>query len=494
MIALSSFRQGYVKALLTGRISMPQLATTSNCKYSMLCSPIQSAKFQRKRVVPQTCMSIQPARQCSEEPLFYVKECHLNEKILCTKKKVQDHLEFYQANRDKVSLVNRITLLYHIAKIVHKFPKEKDAFHEEREKGKHGQESAYNDILDFISEHISSCKAQGLANVMWALGRIGEETHSLVRVCEEEILSHDFSVFHYAEINQILTGCAALGLKDSKIFQRVEESILKEIIRMSICEPRQIVGILSAFASAGCGSIDFFDHIEYEIIQRGFKNFHNKEIALVLYAFVTCGIHTNILFEKAEEEILRRSKVRLRRREMVLMLWSFASTGNGSVELFATLGKEIVDNGISHYYTSRLVWIVWSFATVGIRYSQVYKAIAEVICRRGLESFTNGELSLCMYSYALSEIPCHGFLEELTAEVLARDLAGFAADQLAQVVCACGKADLANPELFSHLEERILQLKLTEKEASMIDEGFRNADMGSESLFSHLEAMMQQSS
>lgn len=494
-IALSSFRQGYVKALppLTGRILTPQLAATSNCKYSMLYSPIQSAKSQRKLLVPQTCIPIQLARQCSEKPHFYVKECDLNNKIL-EKRTVQDHLEFYLSNKDEVSLINRITLLYHIAKRAHQYAREKEVLDKDREKVKHGQESAYIDILDFISEHISSCKAQGLANVMWALGRIGEKTHALVRVCEEEIISHDFSIFHTAEINQILTACAALGLKDSPIFERVEESILKEIIRISMCETRQIAGILTAFASVGCGSVEFFDHVEYKIIQRGLKNFHNGQIAQFVYAFAARGIHSNVLFEKVEEEILRRSTVRLRRKEMVLMLWSFATAGMGSEELFNALGEEIVNHRIREYYNNRLVWIIWSFATRGIMDSNVYKVIAEEIYTRGLEKLTNGELSLCMYSYALSEIPCRRFLEKLTAELLARDLASFPAGQLAQVVWACGKAGVENPELFCRSEEKILQLKLTQYEASMLHEGFRNADMGSKNLFSHLEAMMQQSS
>ena len=491
--ALSSFTQGCLKASpsLTKRTLTHQLSTLSNCTYGMLCTSVQS---QRKQILQlgKACILMQLTRQCSKVPLFYFKERDLNNEIM-SKTTVQDHLEFYQKNKNHISLINRITLLHCIAKITHKYQEEKEVLQQEKEKVKHGKESAYFDILDFISENISSCKAQGLANMMWSLGRIGEETHSLVRVCEEEILCHDFALFHPGEICQILTGCAALGLKDSPVFERAQESILKEIIRISMCETRQISGILLAFTKVGCGSAEFFDRIEYEIVRRGFKAFHNGEIAQCLYTFASRGIYSPVLFEKAEEEILRRSATRIRRKDMVMMLWSFATAAKGSEELFTTFGKEIASNRLKELYNIRLIWVIWSFATREIANSEVYKAIAMEVCRRGLQTLTNRELSLCMYSYALSEIPLYQFLEKLGTEMLARDLASFEGDQLGQVVWACGKAGLTNPELFCHLEEGILRLSFSKNQASMIYEGFCIADMGSKELLAHLDTMMQQS-
>ena len=479
---------------LTARVFVPQVGANAKCKYSMLhvCSSFPVAKVIEKRASPQTNLVTQKVCQSTNVPLFYAKERELNNEVL-SKKTVVDQLEFYQDNKDHVSLVNRITVLHCIAKIAHRYRKEKEVLQKEREKAKNGRESDYIDILDFISENISSCKAQGLANIMWALGRIGDETHSLVNVCEEEILSHDFSLFHTSEINQILTGCASLGLKDSPVFERVQESILNEVIRISTCEARQINGILLAYAKVGRGSVELFDHIEYEIIQRDFKNFHNGQIVQFLYTYAMRGIFSDVLFEKAEEEILRRSSVKLRRKEVVMMLWSFATAGKGSKELFATFDKEIVKNRIKDLYTTPLLWIIWSFATRGMNEGQVFKAVAEEIYRRGLQELLNSEISLCMYSYALSEIPCQRFLKELETKLLDRDLAHFQEDQLSQVAWACGKAGLVNSELFDRLEQEILKCKFSKNQADMIIEGFCNADMGSQELFSYLQAMIQQS-
>lgn len=489
-----SFRHATVKTLpsLTAKILTPELVTTGNCTYSTLFSSVQSVKLRTAMDMPQTCVLVQLVCQSTKVPLFYAKERDLNKEIM-SKYTVQEQLAFYQGNKEQASLVNKITVLHCIAKISHKYKGEKEVLQKEREKVKHGKESAYIDILNFIAENISSCKAQGLANVMWALGRIGDETHSLVRVCEEEILSHDFALFHTAEINQILTGCAGLGLKDSQIFDRVQESILNEVIRISTCESRQMNGILLAFAKMGRGSAELFNHIEQEIIQRSFKSFHNGQIAQFLYTFATRGIHSDILFEKAEEEILRRSTFKLRRKEIVMMLWAFATADKGSVELFTTFDNEIVSSRIKELYNTPLMWIIWSFATRGMTNSQVFKVIAEEIYKRGLQELTNSELSLCLYSYALSEIPCKRFLKKLETELLARDLAQFEDDQLSQVAWACGKAGLGNPNFFCRLEEEILQWKFKEDHAIMIEEGFCNAEMGSQELFSHLQAMTQQS-
>lgn len=497
-IALVSFKHGARKSLppLTAKIFQAQCESIANWKHSTCNagSLFQREQLLEKVILLPTSFVMQKAwcHSSPNVPLFYARERELNNEIL-SKNTINDQLEFYQDNKDQTSLVNRITVLHSIAKIAHKYKAEKGVLQREREKARNGQESAYFEILDFISDNISSCKAQGLANIMWALGRTGDKTHPLVQICEEEILSHDFSLFHTSEINQILTGCASLGMKDSKIFERVQESILNEVIRISICEARQINGILLAFAKVGRGSSEFFDHIEYEIIQRDFKNFHNGQIVQFLYTFAMRGVFSDVLFEKAEEEILRRSSVRLRRKEVVMMLWAFATAGKGSKELFETFDKEIVDNRIKDLFTTSLLWIVWSFATRGMNEGKVFKAVAEEIYRRGFPQLTNSEVSLCMYSYALSEIPCQRFLKELAAQVLDRDLAEFQGDQLSQVAWACGKEGVINSELFSRLEQEILKCKFSKNQADMIIEGFCNADMGSEKLFSHLQVMIQQS-
>lgn len=492
--SLSSFGRARLKIIPFVNIMISRSKAKSfmpvTCQHSTVYLPIQTTKFPGKQILQyhETHASML-SRSCSDVPQFYIQERDVNEEIM-SKSRVQDHLEFYHDNKDRISLVNSITLLHRMAKIAHKYSEEKELLLAEMAKVKQGRESPYIDMLDFIAENISSCKAQGLANVMWSLGKLEEITHSLVRVCEEEILSHDFALFHTSEINQILTGCAGLGLRESAIFERVQESILKEIIRISLCENRQIAGILLAFTKVGCGSVELYEHIEYEIARRGIKAFHNGQVAQFLYSFASQGMYSSILFDIAEEEILRRSTARLQRRELVLILWSFATAGRGSEDLFCLLGKEIADNKVRELYNIRLIWIIWSFATRGITDNKVYKVIASEIYGRGLKSLTNCELSLCMYSYALSEIPCHRFMEELSTEVLSRDSAHFDGGQLAQVSWALGKVGLTNPSLYSNLEQQILKLKISENEAAMISEGFRSADMGSKELFSHLESVM----
>lgn len=472
-LSLSTIRRRYLEILpfVTGR---------------SMCLPSQTGGI---FLFHKTCALAPLTRQYSEMPQFFIKERSLNEEILM-KRSVLDQLEFHQHHKDQLSLLNAITMLHSIAKITHKYREQKEVLHMERDIVEQGKESSFMELLDFIAANISSCKAQGLANLMWALGKLEEKTHPLATICEREILCHDFALFHLAEINQILTGCAALGLRESEIFERVEESILKEILRISLCETRQLTGILLAFSKVGCGSVDFYKHMEFEILGRGLKSFHNGQIAQFVYAFASQGIYDSVLFEAVEEEVMRRSTVRLRRKEMVMILWAFATAGTGSEEMFCALGNEIADNRLKELYSARLMWVIWSFATRGIADSKVYKAIAREIYMRGLGSLTNRELSLCVYSYALSEIPSAGFMEKLETEVLARDLSQFNGSELAQVAWGCGKVGLTNPKLYNNLEENILLLQITQNQASMIGQGFDNANMGSKELFSHLERIV----
>ena len=80
-------------------------------------------------------------------------------------------------------------------------------------------------LKEILSRGISKCQPQKLANLMWALGKIGEKEHKLVEVCEMEFLSRDLVVFNDAEISLIVNGCANLNLRTSlerckKLFQR----------------------------------------------------------------------------------------------------------------------------------------------------------------------------------------------------------------------------------------------------------------------------------
>ena len=380
-------------------------------------------------------------------------------------------------------------MLHHIAKIVQKRRVQAQVIQKEKEKVLHGEESAYFEILDFIADNILKCKSQGLANVLWSLGKLKERDHRLVEACLKELSFHDVAFFYKAEVCQILNGLTELKVNDSRVFNRVEEAMLNGKIKISRCEKRQIAGILTSFIKMGYGSEDFFKMFEAEIVERGFMGFHNGEMTEVLRAFAIMDIPSDSLFKKAEKEILRRSLFKLRRTELVVILRAFAMVGEGSEELFAECDSEIVTRRVKDYYTLPLCWIIWAFATRRMTSCRVFKVAANEIFQRGFNNLENDELALCLYSYVLSEIPCGAFLKALATELTSRDFETFGSIQLCQVLWACTKAGLLIPKLLQDLEDKILQQIASQNEGSETVKGFLDAETGSQEQLQYLQKM-----
>ena len=469
-----------------------QYVRAENSSYSTLCPSVKTVKVREKLMLQQNCFM---SRDYQELPASYVREMKANNAIRY-KKTVQDLLEFYLSWKDQGSLVNRITTLHSIAKIVKVSPKQRRILQEEREKSVNGEASAYSEILDFISDHIFSCKGQGLANVMWSLGAIREKDHSLVQVCEEEILSRDISAaFHRAEVCcQILPACIFLELKHSAVFERVEEAILAGKIKLHLCENRHIAAILSAFVKAGRGSLELYKVLEANVVQRDFESLHNGDLYQIVQSFALKGVVSEELFSQAEKEILRRTPANFRAMDLVRILRAFAIADKGSEEFFAAFDGEICTKGIKTLPLTHLCWITWAFAARGMTQSKVFKFVAQAIFMRRVKNLKNWQLSLCLYSYVLSEIPFRVFLKELVKEILSRDLESFQGTELCQLTWSCSKAEFLDPELLHRLEEEIPRRNLTQKEASVISESLGNVGKRDKTLPSHLREMCISSS
>ena len=484
-IALLCTRQATKRTIhsFTPWILMPKVKKTTNGFYATLCSSVQTAKLRGKSLIQQKCFASQLNQDLTGLPASYVRELELNKEILL-RHTVQEQLDFYESWKDQAcALTNRITMLHRMAKIVQNHRDQAQVLQKEKEKVLYEGQSAYFEILDFIADNILACKAQGLANVLWSLGKLKEHEHRLVEVCLKEISFHDVAFFYKAEICQILNALSELKVDDMRIFKRVEKAILEGKIKMSRFEMRQIVGILTSFIKMGYGSEDFYKQFEAEIVERGFIMFHNGEMTQVLRAIaIMGGDSSDRVFQKAEREILRRSPFKLRRTELLVILRAFAMADEGSEELFTAFDREIVTRRVKDYYSLPLCWIIWAFATRRMTKCAVFKAVARELHKRGFHNLENGELALCLYSYVLSEIPCAAFLKALETELMSRDLKAFGSIELCQVLWSCAKAGLLSPQLLQDLEDKILQQITSQTEGRETVQGFLDAETEGERL------------
>ena len=438
---------------------------------------------------PSSCLVAQYVFESTGMPQFYVPEVKRNE-VIMSLRTVEEYLEFYKSCKDEASLVNRITILHHIAKLVHRFRREREVLAKEIERSLQGQGGSFDDLLNCISDNIISCTPQGLANIMWALGRIRLTNHALVRVCEMEILMHDVAVFHTAEVCQILHGCSALDLKESNLFKWVEDGVLKKRIILQNCENRHIAAILSCFVKTNFGSQEFFHCLEDELVSRKFTSFTNGHLVQFVSAFAKMGICSDEVFDKVEEELLRRSVTNLKKTEVLSFLWAFALVGKGSDNLFAGLENNIVNRGMKSFQTSSLVWMAWSLAQRKIKSIDMFKLLELEICERGLSELSNRDLTFFLHSYVLGEIPCPDFLLQIKEELLSRNFKLFDSLQLAQISWSFGTAGISSPELFSSLETVIMKHEFSETQARMIMEGFINSKHHSQQVQSYLRSFI----
>ena len=166
-----------------------------NDKCSKSWSPLKR-KVNSLHFVNPTANNTTPSVQSATSRPSRVEK-KLNKRIMSLKT-VGEQLELFESIKNAADIVNRVTVLVNVTKIIEKNEKQRQLLQQEREKTQQGQSSTYLELLELISKDISECQPRHLANVIWALGKIKEKDHNLVQVCENEILSRDIVVFNNA--------------------------------------------------------------------------------------------------------------------------------------------------------------------------------------------------------------------------------------------------------------------------------------------------------
>ena len=121
-------------------------------------------------------------------------------KVILSLETVKEQLELFERIKNSANIVNRATMLYNIAKITDRNGNQTRVMKQGKGKSVQALNSAYLTLLDSISKDIAKCRPRERANVMWALGKLGEKEHELVQVCERAILSCDITTFGNAHI------------------------------------------------------------------------------------------------------------------------------------------------------------------------------------------------------------------------------------------------------------------------------------------------------
>ena len=378
-------------------------------------------------------------------------------KVILSLKTVKEQLELFESIKKSADIVNRVTMLYSIAKITGRNGNQRRVLEQEKGKSRQALNSAYLELLDSISKDIAKCQPRILANVMWALGKLEEKDHELVQVCESAILSRGITAFGNAGICQIVNGCVNLDLTASEISSTLQESICNGQLKISNLNNQSLAAMLLLFVKSDGCAVGLFDILLEEILSRDFLLMDSGGLSLFVWSFAKKEFKADSLFDKVEEEILRRGTVNLERRTLVQILWAFGKAKKGGKQLFSMMDKELASRGVEGFGISALLQIVWSFATRDGTNAKVFDLVRDKVLTRGVSMFQVHQLVLILYSFVFARRQDMKLVEEIESELLTRDVEQFDNGYLCQVAWSLGRARKSDSKMFDVIEESVFQ-------------------------------------
>ena len=403
-------------------------------------------------------------------------------KVILSLETVKEQLELFERIKNSADIVNRVTMLHCIAKITGRDGNQRRVLKQENGKSRQVLNSAYLALLTSIAKDIAKCKPRDLANVMWALGKLGEKEHKLVNVCERAILSRDITAFDNVHISQIVSGCINLDLTASEIPFMFQESIRNGQLKISNFNDHLLSVMSKLFAKTNGYAVELLDISSKEILSRDVSFMGSySDFAFSEWPFAKNELKPDTLFDRVEEKNLRRGTANLGRHQ-------FAR--GGEKKLFDIIDNELALRGLQGFDNSKLLQIVWSFATRDVTNAKVFDLVKDEVLKRDVGRFRVHELVLLLYSFVSARRQDNKLVEEIESELLSRDVEQFDNGNLCQVAWSLGRARKSDSKMFDLIEESVLQRGLhqfSKSETFLLLRGYTEAKRGSKQLYEGLQ-------
>lgn len=404
------------------------------------------------------------------------------ERKIMSLKTVKEQLKFFTEAKYVAETVNKIAILYSIAKIIEGDEEQKEVLRQHK--------STYMELLDSISKEVSKCLPQNVATLMWALG-INQVKHpKLFHFCEKKILSWGTSVFDNKNICQILSGCASFNMARSEIFPKFQEAILNGEVKICHFENHQLSGIIFSFAKTENGSIKLFEAFLEEILSRDFTMINSNALAEFVWSFAKKAVEADKLFDRVEEEIPRRATADLNKTSFITkVLWAFGKAGKGSKQFFDYVDNGLVSLGVERFNNVELLDIIWSFGKRSFTKAMVFDVVKEELLKRGAHMLHTHELVMILLSFFAAQRHDNKLVTEIETELCLRNGKQIATTQLCQVAWSLGRMGKASSQLFDVIEAEVFQRglhKFSKEEKFLLMRGFIEASRGSKKFYEFL--------
>ena len=323
-------------------------------------------------------------------------------------------------------------------------------------------------LKEILSRDISNCQPRDLANLMWALGQIGEKEHKLVKLCEKEILSRGIVAFHNAGISQIVNGCANLNLKTSRIFGSVQEAILNGQLTIEDFEDRQLWGILLSFCKMSNGSAGMFDVVLKEILSRDISKCQPRQLANLMWALGQIGEKEHKLVKLCEKEILSRGIVAFHNAGISQIVNGCANLNLKTSRIFGSLQEAILNGQLTiEDFEDRQLWgILLSFCKISAGSAGMFDVVLKEILSRDISKCQPRDLANLMWVLGQIREKEQKLVGICEKQILSRDIMAFNNAHICQIIKGCANLNLRTSKIFESLQEAILngQLKIEDFE------------------------------
>ena len=402
------------------------------------------------------------------------------ERKIDTLETVDKQLDFFMEVKYMTDIVNRIAILYNIAKITEKDEEQKKVLKQEE------KSNAYTELLDSILEKLYRCLPQNLAILMWSLGINGEKHKKLLQLCEKKILACGISVFTYENIFQILNGCANLKMTKIPIFPKFEKAILNGDVKICDLENAHLSGILYSFAETSNGSVQLFEAFLEEFLSRDINSMNSQPIAEFVWSFARKEQDADKLFDKVEAEIISRDMTELNKTDFFKILWAFGKAEKGSKKFFQSLDGKLVSQGAGCLRNAELLDTVWTFSTRHFLEGAIFDVVKEELFDRGVQTLHTHELVLILLSFFSAQRYDDKLISEIEGELCLRSVKQIASTHLCQVAWCLARTEKSDSELFDSIETEVSRRGLSvfsKEEKLLLFQGFVEANKGSKKFY-----------
>ena len=404
------------------------------------------------------------------------------ERKIMSLKTVKEQLKFFMEAKYVAETVNKIAILYSIAKIIEGDEAQKEVLKQ--------QKSTYMELLDSISKEVSKCLPQNVATLLWALGVNQVEHPKLFHLCEKKVLSRGTSVFDNKNICQILSGCANLNMARSEIFCKFQDAILNGEVKICDFENHQLSGIIVSFAKTENGSVELFEAFLEEILSRDFTMINGLALAEFVWSFAKKEVEADELFDRVEEEIPRRATADLNKTSFITkVLWAFGKAGKGNKQFFDYVDFELSSLGVERFNNVALLDIIWSFGKRTFTKAMVFDVVKEELLKRGAHTLHTHELVMFLLSFFAAQRHDNKLVTEIESELCLRNVKQFGTTQLCQVAWSLGRIGKTSSQLFDVIEAEVIQCGLrrfSTEEKFLLMRGFIEAGRGSKKFYKFL--------